>query len=55
MLRITAGVFNPSYLPPTLAQYFTRFGAPWTTLRETNQRFIAGNRPERLFARLGAL
>lgn len=32
--------FNPSYLPPTLAQYFTRFGAPWTTLRETNQRLL---------------
>ena len=32
--------FNPSYLPPQLAIYFTRFGAPWTTLRETNQRLL---------------
>lgn len=32
--------FNPSYLPPQLANYFTRFGAPWTTLRETNLRLL---------------
>ena len=30
--------FNPSYLPPQLASYFTRFGAPWTTLRESNRQ-----------------
>lgn len=38
--------FNPSYLPPTLAQYFTRFGAPWTTLRETNQRLLLETAPK---------
>lgn len=47
--------FNPSYLPPTLAQYFTRFGAPWTTLRETNQRLLLETAPKGFFARLGAL
>ena len=40
LLRDNSWRFNPSYLPPTLAQYFTRFGAPWTTLRETNQRLL---------------
>ncbi|MFP1462015.1 glycosyl hydrolase family 8 [Escherichia coli] len=38
--------FNPSYLPPRLAQYFTRFGAPWTTLRETNQRLLLETAPK---------
>ncbi len=38
--------FNPSYLPPQLAQYFTRFGAPWTTLRETNQRLLLETAPK---------
>lgn len=47
--------FNPSYLPPTLAQYFTRFGAPVDYAARNQSTFIAGNRPERLFARLGAL
>ncbi len=32
--------FNPSYLPPQLALYFSRFGAPWPTLRETNLRSL---------------
>jgi endoglucanase len=27
--------FNPSYLPPQLATYFVRFGAPWPALRDT--------------------
>ena len=38
--------FNPSYLPPQLAQYFTRYGAPWTTLRETNRRLIMETAPK---------
>ncbi|SUX82799.1 endo-1,4-D-glucanase [Citrobacter koseri] len=38
--------FNPSYLPPQLAQYFTRFGAPWTTLRETNMRLLMETAPK---------
>ncbi len=44
--------FNPSYLPPTLAQYFTRFGAPWTTLRETDQRFC-WKPPRKVFRQTG--
>lgn len=38
--------FNPSYLPPQLANYFTRFGAPWTTLRETNLRLMLETAPK---------
>ncbi len=38
--------FNPSYLPPQLAQYFTRYGAPWTTLRETNLRLLLETAPK---------
>lgn len=38
--------FNPSYLPPQLANYFTRFGAPWTTLRETNLRLLLETAPK---------
>lgn len=38
--------FNPSYLPPQLAQYFTRFGAPWSTLRETNLRLLLETAPK---------
>ena len=38
--------FNPSYLPPQLASYFTRFGAPWTTLRETNLRLLLESAPK---------
>jgi endoglucanase len=38
--------FNPGYLPPQLAQYFTRYGAPWTTLRETNLRLIIETAPK---------
>jgi endoglucanase len=38
--------FNPGYLPPQLAQYFTRYGAPWTTLRETNLRLIMESAPK---------
>ena len=37
---------NPSYLPPQLASYFTRFGAPWTTLRETNLRLLLETAPK---------
>ncbi|MBM3074288.1 cellulose synthase complex periplasmic endoglucanase BcsZ [Lelliottia sp. RWM.1] len=38
--------FNPSYLPPQFAHYFTRFGAPWTALRETNQRLLLETAPK---------
>ena len=38
--------FNPSYLPPQVAQYLTRFGAPWTTLRETNLRLLLETAPK---------
>ncbi|MFJ5854998.1 cellulose synthase complex periplasmic endoglucanase BcsZ [Enterobacter cancerogenus] len=38
--------FNPSYLPPQLASYFTRFGTPWTTLRETNLRLLLETAPK---------
>lgn len=38
--------FNPSYLPPQLAQYFSRFGAPWSTLRETNLRLLLETAPK---------
>ena len=38
--------FNPSYLPPQLANYFTRFGTPWTTLRETNLRLLLETAPK---------
>ena len=38
--------FNPSYLPPQVAQYFARFGAPWSTLRETNLRLIMETAPK---------
>ena len=38
--------FNPSYLPPQLAQYFTRFGEPWATLRETNLRLLLETAPK---------
>jgi len=38
--------FNPSYLPPQLAHYFSRFGAPWTTLRATNLRLLMETAPK---------
>lgn len=38
--------FNPSYLPPQLANYFTRFGAPWSTLHETNLRLLLDTAPK---------
>ncbi|WP_072037785.1 cellulose synthase complex periplasmic endoglucanase BcsZ [Enterobacter sp. Bisph1] len=38
--------FNPSYLPPQLASYFSRFGAPWSTLRETNLRLLLETAPK---------
>lgn len=38
--------FNPSYLPPQLATYFSRFGAPWSTLRETNLRLLLETAPK---------
>ena len=46
--------FNPSYFPPQLAQYFTRFGAPWTTLRETNLRLCWRPR-QKAFRRTGCV
>nr|WP_318383481.1 cellulose synthase complex periplasmic endoglucanase BcsZ [uncultured Enterobacter sp.] len=42
----TAWRFNPSYLPPQLAHYFTRFGAPWSTIRETNFRLLMETAPK---------
>jgi endoglucanase len=44
--------FNPSYLPPQLAAYFTRFGSPWTQLRETNLRLLLRVR-RKVFRRTG--
>ena len=41
-----SGASTPSYLPPQLASYFTRFGAPWTTLRETNLRLLLETAPK---------
>lgn len=38
--------FNPSYLPPQLARYFAQFGAPWSTLRETNLRLLLETAPK---------
>lgn len=38
--------FNPGYLPPQLAHYFTRFGAPWSTIRETNFRLLMETAPK---------
>lgn len=38
--------FNPSYLPPQVAQYFSRFGTPWTTLRETNLKMLMETAPK---------
>ncbi|XTZ38595.1 cellulose synthase complex periplasmic endoglucanase BcsZ [Salmonella enterica] len=38
--------FNPSYLPPQVASYFSRFGAPWSTLRETNLRLLLETAPK---------
>lgn len=38
--------FNPSYLPPQVAQYFSRFGAPWTTLRDTNLKLLMETAPK---------
>ncbi len=38
--------FNPSYLPPQLVSYFTRYGAPWSTLRETNLRLLLETAPK---------
>lgn len=37
---------NPGYLPPQLARYFSRFGAPWSTLRETNLRLLQETAPK---------
>lgn len=37
---------NPSYLPPQLASYFSRFGASWSTLRETNLRLLQETAPK---------
>ena len=38
--------FNPSYLPPQVAQYFSRFGAPWTALRDTNLKLLLETAPK---------
>ena len=38
--------FNPSYFPPQGAQYFSRFGAPWTTLRDTNLKLLLETAPK---------
>ena len=38
--------FNPSYFPQQVAKYFTRFGAAWTTLRETNLRVLLETAPK---------
>lgn len=38
--------FNPSYLPPQLASYFSRFGAPWPKLRDSNLRFLLETAPK---------
>jgi endoglucanase len=38
--------FNPSYLPPQLATYFCRFGAPWPKLRDSNLRLLLETAPK---------
>jgi endoglucanase len=38
--------FNPSYLPPQLASYFSRFGAPWPKLRDSNLRLLLETAPK---------
>ncbi|EPY3687581.1 cellulose synthase complex periplasmic endoglucanase BcsZ, partial [Cronobacter sakazakii] len=38
--------FNPSYMPPQLARYFTRYGKPWTTIRDTNLRLLLETAPQ---------
>ncbi|ALB56622.1 cellulose synthase complex periplasmic endoglucanase BcsZ [Cronobacter universalis] len=38
--------FNPSYMPPQLARYFTRYGKPWTVIRDTNLRLLLETAPE---------
>lgn len=38
--------FNPSYLPPQLATYFARFGAPWPALRDSNLRLLLETAPK---------
>ncbi|MGG7448030.1 cellulose synthase complex periplasmic endoglucanase BcsZ [Kosakonia oryzendophytica] len=38
--------FNPSYLPPQLARYLTRFGEPWTALQETHHRLLLETAPK---------
>jgi endoglucanase len=38
--------FNPSYLPPQLATYFSRFGAPWPKLRDSNLRLLLETAPK---------
>lgn len=38
--------FNPSYLPPQLATYFVRFGAPWPALRDGNLRLLLETAPK---------
>ena len=37
---------NPSYLPPQLATYFVRFGAPWPALRDSNLRLLLETAPK---------
>lgn len=38
--------FNPSYLPPQLANYFVRYGAPWPKLRDGNIRLLLETAPK---------
>ncbi len=47
--------FNPSYLPPQLATYFVRFGAPWPALRDSNLRLLLETAPKGFTPGLGAL
>lgn len=37
---------NPSYLPPQLARYFARYGAPWPAVQESNFRLLTETAPK---------
>ncbi|MBV8044944.1 cellulose synthase complex periplasmic endoglucanase BcsZ [Pluralibacter sp.] len=37
---------NPSYLPPQLARYFARTGAPWQAIQKTNLRLLLDTAPK---------
>ncbi len=47
--------FNPSYLPPQLARYLTRFGEPSGGTAGDQSPVVAGDGAEGIFAGLGAL